>query len=380
MQCSLISRYEATRSIESDRGQSSVSVREFCIYKALATQHHALIRCLTMAPTSTKQVECKYWRSGCCKKGDDCAFSHSHDAVPDNTCRYFLRGQCAFGERCRYNHVRPHGGIRQYQNAQAQQKRSSSLVAAPATQPQQPVSTSGAYAAAAVQDSLFGVGLPHEQADAQNSLSRALEHHTSNGAADSGGRNAANPFVPEGQSNEWLQKKQVENERINRSYGLECGICLEEVLRKERLSDRRFGVMSHCEHIFCWQCMKGWRYAHGQMGGATSATAEQARRCPECQQLSHFIVPCSFFPQGNEERQEVFDERRKQLARIPCKHFDFGRGSCPFGTSCFYAHILPDGTREDGSLRRAGDAEGNVRVLQPVRLSSFLEATKQNAP
>lgn len=28
----------------------------------------------------------------------------------------------------------------------------------------------------------------------------------------------------------------------------------------------------------------------------------------------------------------VFSSRRS----IDCKHFDFGNGTCPFGTSCFY--------------------------------------------
>ena len=32
------------------------------------------------------------------------------------------------------------------------------------------------------------------------------------------------------------------------------------------------------------------------------------------------------------------DSYKKRLAGIDCKHFDQGRGRCPFGSSCFYRH------------------------------------------
>ena len=49
-------------------------------------------------------------------------------------------------------------------------------------------------------------------------------------------------------------------------------------------------------------------------------------------------------------------------------------GTCPFSTSCFYRHAFPDGRLEDasGSLRKAADEEGHIRVVQPVRLSDFI--------
>lgn len=56
-------------------------------------------------------------------------------------------------------------------------------------------------------------------------------------------------------------------------------------------------------------------------------------------------------------------------ARLPPR-----AGTCPFSTSCFYRHAFPDGRLEDaaGSLRRAADEEGHIRVVQPVRLSDFI--------
>ena len=37
---------------------------------------------------------------------------------------------------------------------------------------------------------------------------------------------------------------------------------------------------------------------------------------------------------------------RGKLAERDCMHFDFGDGTCPFGTSCFYRHAYKDGTLE----------------------------------
>jgi hypothetical protein len=41
-------------------------------------------------------------------------------------------------------------------------------------------------------------------------------------------------------------------------------------------------------------------------------------------------------------------------------------------TSCFYRHAYPDGRLEEKNLRKAADEEGNITVVQPVRLSDFI--------
>jgi len=54
-------------------------------------------------------------------------------------------------------------------------------------------------------------------------------------------------------------------------------------------------------------------------------------------------------------------------------HFNFGQGTCPFGSSCFYAHVYADGTlAEAPRLRTVLDSGGNHGVLKEVRLSDFL--------
>ena len=38
-----------------------------------------------------------------------------------------------------------------------------------------------------------------------------------------------------------------------------CGICLDVVLEKKELSDRRFGILENCSHCFCLPCIRRWR-------------------------------------------------------------------------------------------------------------------------
>jgi hypothetical protein len=46
-------------------------------------------------------------------------------------------------------------------------------------------------------------------------------------------------------------RERREQQRAVESETVECGICLEVVMQKERLSERRFGVLPACSHAFC---------------------------------------------------------------------------------------------------------------------------------
>jgi E3 ubiquitin-protein ligase makorin len=64
------------------------------------------------------------------------------------------------------------------------------------------------------------------------------------------------------------------------------------------------------------------------------------------------------------------------------RHFSEGEGTCPFGTSCFYRHVYPDGREEAKDpmmLRRYMGAEGEVRIVKEVRLSDFLDTPQGRA-
>ena len=59
------------------------------------------------------------------------------------------------------------------------------------------------------------------------------------------------------------------------------------------------------------------------------------------------------------------------LRAIPCKHFNFGEGTCPFGSSCFYAHVDQFGRPVVIEPRRAVGSVGST-VLPSYRLSDYL--------
>ena len=48
---------------------------------------------------------------------------------------------------------------------------------------------------------------------------------------------------------------------VARSKDKCCGICMEHILEKDNHQERRFGIMSNCNHIFCLPCIRKWRGA-----------------------------------------------------------------------------------------------------------------------
>lgn len=64
-------------------------------------------------------------------------------------------------------------------------------------------------------------------------------------------------------------------------------------------------------------------------------------------------------------------------SRIDCKHYNFGEGTCPFGTSCFYQHVGHDGVPEEVKLRVVkGDEEGVV-IVEAVKLADYIDRWSQ---
>lgn len=59
------------------------------------------------------------------------------------------------------------------------------------------------------------------------------------------------------------------------------------------------------------------------------------------------------------------------MRAIPCRHFNFGEGTCPFGSSCFYAHTDRNGRPIVLEPRKAY-AQTGATVLPSYRLSDYL--------
>jgi hypothetical protein len=74
------------------------------------------------------------------------------------------------------------------------------------------------------------------------------------------------------------------------------------------------------------------------------------------------VIPSSVMIVGGPEKDGLIEEYKETLAQIPCRHFNRGKGACPFMNSCFYAHFLPDGTKylypwKDHKLNEYGEWE-----------------------
>eukprot|EP00527_Entomoneis_sp_CCMP2396_P003012 CAMPEP_0198155108 /NCGR_PEP_ID=MMETSP1443-20131203/68966_1 /TAXON_ID=186043 /ORGANISM="Entomoneis sp., Strain CCMP2396" /LENGTH=349 /DNA_ID=CAMNT_0043821849 /DNA_START=106 /DNA_END=1155 /DNA_ORIENTATION=+ len=113
-----------------------------------------------------------------------------------------------------------------------------------------------------------------------------------------------------------------------------CGICLEDVTQ----AGHKFGLLSCCEHTFCFECLMEWRKEG-------SSEAQDRRSCPTCRKKSNYVVPSTVLAETIEEKDRIVQEYQTRLSHIPCKRFDETLGSCPYGKDCFYAHI--DDTGKD---------------------------------
>mmetsp|Transcript_1471 Transcript_1471/g.2169 ORF Transcript_1471/g.2169 Transcript_1471/m.2169 type:complete len:272 (-) Transcript_1471:65-880(-) len=137
--------------------------------------------------------------------------------------------------------------------------------------------------------------------------------------------------------------------------GLTCGICLEVVSRPGRCNSR-FGLLSFCDHIFCFECLMEWRKE-----GSKEVVGR--RSCPTCRKHSHYVVPSSVFAMGK-EKEELVTNYKAKLAIIPCKKFNGRLGSCPFGKDCFYMHMDEDGEDiklQDKSMKELYDEQSSRR-------------------
>jgi E3 ubiquitin-protein ligase makorin len=123
------------------------------------------------------------------------------------------------------------------------------------------------------------------------------------------------------------------------SSGLHLGICYEN----PAAYTRKFGLLQNCEHVFCLKCIREWR----GLESAESFGREAVRTCPLCRIESHMVIPSDTFESDPDVKLGLHEAYKAKLRLIPCKHFAFGEGTCPFGTSCLYSHVDREGNEPD---------------------------------
>ncbi|XP_062977312.1 E3 ubiquitin-protein ligase makorin-2 [Elgaria multicarinata webbii] len=146
-----------------------------------------------------------------------------------------------------------------------------------------------------------------------------------------------------------------------------CSICMEVVYDKPSASERRFGILSNCNHTYCLSCIRQWR-------GVKQFENPIIKSCPECRVISEFVIPSVYWVEDQTKKNELIEAFKQGVGRKACKYFEQGKGTCPFGGKCLYLHAYPDGRRaEPEKPRKQLSSEGTVRFLNSVRLWDFIE-------
>jgi len=165
------------------------------------------------------------------------------------------------------------------------------------------------------------------------------------------------------QSPQELQRAREDrwSRRARAGEDAECGICFESI----RSKGEKFGMLENCACAFCLNCIRSWRKQKEQQDKVN------LRMCPLCRNESFFVVPCDSLIMDGVEKSRAVEKYKHQMSLVPCQAFDYGRGKCPFGSSCFYAHLNPDGTRYNPAPVRKMMGMSGTQVIGEVKLSDF---------
>ncbi|MEE6477720.1 hypothetical protein FKM82_011601, partial [Ascaphus truei] len=153
---------------------------------------------------------------------------------------------------------------------------------------------------------------------------------------------------------------------VQRSKDIVCGICMEVVYEKANPSERRFGILSNCNHSYCLKCIRKWR-------SAKQFESKIIKSCPECRITSNFVIPSEYWVEEKEEKQKLILKYKEAMGNKSCRYFDEGRGNCPFGGNCFYKHAYPDGRIEEPQPRQKGGMSSRYRAQRRNRFWDFEE-------
>ncbi|XP_008808204.1 E3 ubiquitin-protein ligase makorin isoform X2 [Phoenix dactylifera] len=360
----------------------------------------------------SRRILCKYFAHGACLKGEYCEFSHDWKDQSDNVCTFYQKGVCSFGSRCRYDHVK----VSRHQASASSSSSSSNsrpYVASDSVQINHPHidALNGEFKPALSSPKELTASSKPFVPPGKPTWTQSFETHTfpenqgghgpmsvsladvpicsfaAAGSCPHGekcphihgdlcsicGKHRLHPHRPD-EREEHINLCQKNNKRLEAlklSQEIECSVCLDRVLSKPTAAERKFGLLSECDHPFCISCIRNWR-SNSPASGMDVNNA--VRACPICRKISYFVIPSVIWYSTKEEKQEIIDNYKAKLKSIDCKYFDFGNGTCPFGTSCFYRHAYRDGRLEEVVLRHLDAEDGNTVIAKDIRLSDFFSA------
>ncbi|NXG49215.1 MKRN1 ligase, partial [Psilopogon haemacephalus] len=347
-----------------------------------------------------------YFMHGVCKEGDNCRYSHdlstSQSAM---VCRYYQRGCCAYGDLCRYEHTKQQEEEEEEEvvvtDIDPEGKMYPSLCPDFALLPETveeiiaeiedenvDLAAAGVGAEDWVNAVEFVPGQPYcgrapppcaeapleelvieeeyEKQQEEVEIKKELCPYAAVGecrygencvyihgdVCDMCGLQVLHPIDAAQRSQhirsciEAHEKDMELSFAVQRSKDMVCGICMEVVYEKANPSERRFGILSNCNHTYCLKCIRKWR-------SAKQFESKIIKSCPECRITSNFVIPSEYWVEEKEEKQKLIQKYKEAMSNKPCRYFDEGRGSCPFGGNCFYKHAYPDGRREEPQRPKA---------------------------
>jgi hypothetical protein len=141
-----------------------------------------------------------------------------------------------------------------------------------------------------------------------------------------------------------------------------CQLCGQNPLER----NDRYGILISCTHPFCLFCIKEYRRTEN------GHEKDSSRRCPVCKEVSHYVIPCDRFIDDPDRKEKLITQFQQSLATIPCAKFSRGLGSCPFGSSCFYAHIDEEGNNAE-LPRIVTSSASESKVLTDEKLSDMID-------
>ena len=301
-----------------------------------------------MAPT----IPCRYYALGHCSNGSKCPYLHVDDQS-QRICQFYLQGNCRFGAKCQLLHSKP-------KKLPSSKAKSSIVVSVP----------TAAFSQIKIGNKWVG-----KEEETLCKFSKE-ECKFGNMCKLIHGVQCPSCFLyvlhPSKPSEEHLQehiqdcRKKIEAEK--RSANMECAVCL-ELIRKDGKGS--FGLLT-CQHCVCYTCITQWREND-------THTMANSKLCPICRSITRFIVPSTIWPFNDDEKEEITKEYKQKLAKIDCRVYNYGQGSCPFGTSCFYKHIDEYGVSEKEKARilSSSDFDDNgLRIMKAVQLFDYLKDSK----
>ncbi|MGH0120567.1 UNVERIFIED_CONTAM: hypothetical protein FKN15_009354 [Acipenser sinensis] len=361
-----------------------------------------------------------YYMHGVCKEGNNCRYSHDlTTSKPTMICKYFQKGCCAYGDRCRYDHTKP---PKQDVLSDPKPMMPAECSLAPDCTPDLKLGgqggeeglhslSSGDWVSAAefVPGQLYcGRGAPlcaqsspglliEEEYDKQQLADKELKKQLCPYAAlgecryglncaylhgdvcDMCGLQVLHPSDTTQRSQHIkacikAHEKDMElSFAIQRSKDMLCGICMEVVYEKAHHCERRFGILSNCSHCYCVKCIRKWR-------NAKNFESKIIKSCPECRITSNFIIPSEYWVEDKREKRKLIQKYKDAMSSKPCRYFDTGRGTCPFGGNCFYKHAFPDGHLEEPqSQRRQQGSVGRHRTPRRTPLWDLFEGESNDS-